>query len=96
VLGSCCQNDPDTSIIELAPAVGLASSTNTNATALTEAWRLLTQAAQNNEVNVAVGPFRYDLVDIGRQVLSNIFADGHGLSMAVGRRWVSVCARVWL
>lgn len=45
--GVYSQNGIDVSIVELAPSVGLDSSTNTNATAVTVAWRLLQQAADN-------------------------------------------------
>eukprot|EP01116_Phalansterium_solitarium_P014753 TRINITY_DN3255_c0_g1_i3.p1 TRINITY_DN3255_c0_g1~~TRINITY_DN3255_c0_g1_i3.p1 ORF type:complete len:411 (-),score=159.42 TRINITY_DN3255_c0_g1_i3:79-1311(-) len=46
-----------------------------NATAILQAFRLFITAAANNEVDATLSTFRYDLVDLGRQVACNLFAD---------------------
>ena len=63
------------SIIDLAPNFGLRYFTAQNATGILEAWQLLYQAAITKEIDPSVGPFQYDLVDIGRQCLVNLFFD---------------------
>lgn len=57
------------------PAFNIAVDTSFNVSGLTEAWRLLYEAAVNGEVNSTVGPFQYDLLDIGRQCLVDLFYD---------------------
>ena len=42
---------------------------------LIEAWKLLYQAAVSGEVNSTIGPFQYDLLDVGRQCLVDLFYD---------------------
>ena len=39
------------------------------------AWKHLVTDARNGELNPKVGPLRYDIVDIGRQMIVNMFAD---------------------
>lgn len=48
---------------------------NFDAGNISEAWRLLLTEAINNTLDPSVGPLRYDIVDIGRQVLTNLFTD---------------------
>ena len=47
------------------------------------------------QLDPTVGPFRYDVVDVGRQVLSNLFADVHVMNMLVcelsHRPWCCIC-----
>lgn len=38
-------------------------------------WKNLMMAVNDKSVDVSIGPLRYDIVDIGRQTLINIFAD---------------------
>eukprot|EP00054_Salpingoeca_dolichothecata_P008009 m.45743 g.45743 ORF g.45743 m.45743 type:complete len:799 (+) comp17449_c0_seq1:3-2399(+) len=83
--GAYHQNGIDVSEIEQSPAVGTSSGHSTNATAILEAWRYLQAAAK--EVNPAGGPYLYDLTDVGRQVLSNFFADVHTLNELAFQRW---------
>lgn len=75
------QPNPDTSEFTQEPTVGLTSSRNANATAVTMSWRLLVSAGVSGEVDVTVGPYRQDVVDFGRQHLSNLFSDVHTMNM---------------
>jgi alpha-N-acetylglucosaminidase len=77
----------DVSIIEEEPSINTYTSRNTNATATTEAWRGLIAAATKGEVSAEVGPFLYDLTDVGRQVLSNTFGDLQGILCAHVTLW---------
>ena len=63
------------SLMDVAPSFGLSYYTRPNATGILEAWQLLYQAAITKEIDPSVGPFQYDLVDIGRQCLVNLFFD---------------------
>eukprot|EP00052_Salpingoeca_macrocollata_P022042 m.190307 g.190307 ORF g.190307 m.190307 type:complete len:803 (+) comp21696_c0_seq6:142-2550(+) len=66
----------DTSIVEFNPSnVGLRQPHNTNATLIAQAWYHLFNAGLSGEVDTGLGPYQYDLVDVGRQVLLNFFDD---------------------
>lgn len=39
------------------------------------AWKILMTAVNDKKLDISIGPLRYDIVDIGRQNLINIFAD---------------------
>jgi alpha-N-acetylglucosaminidase len=49
-----------------------------DATTIVEAWRALARAAERG-VAPRNGPFEYDLVDLTRQVMANLFFDAHVL-----------------
>jgi len=69
----------DTASLESYPSVGDGMSHNTNATGILAAHRLFVQAALGGEVNASAGTFSYDLTDISRQVLVNVFSDAHAM-----------------
>ena len=46
-----------------------------NTTGLVAACKLLYMAGLMNEVDQTLGTYQYDLVDVGRQCLANIFCD---------------------
>ena len=48
-----------------------------NTTALVQAWKYMSAAAIVGDINPQRSTFRYDLVDIGHQCLSNLFVDVH-------------------
>jgi hypothetical protein len=50
---------------------------DTNATSIVAAWRLFTSAATDGSFPGAAknGPYLYDLVDLTRQALANLFCD---------------------
>lgn len=62
------------SLVVLGPGLKMGLSTGMNATGIVEAWLLLYQAVMEGQID-AVGPLHYDLVDIGRQCLTNLFYD---------------------
>ncbi len=73
--------DMDTSVFTQSPAVGLTSSRNTNATAITQAWRLLVAAGVGGEVDATVGPYR--------QVCASPWVPANGVPGVPGvRGWV--------
>ena len=39
------------------------------------AWKILMTAVNEKKLDVSIGPLRYDIVDIGRQTLINLFVD---------------------
>ena len=47
-----------------------------------QAWKVLSTAVLNKQLDGTIGPLRYDLVDFGRQVLVNLFADVYALHQA--------------
>lgn len=61
--------------MNLAPQFGLEYYTKLNATGIVQAWQLLYQAGVAGEVDPNLGTFQYDLVDIGRQCLVDLFFD---------------------
>ncbi len=42
---------------------------------LADAWRMLVTAVNDGKLDASVGPLQYDIVDIGRQILMDLFAD---------------------
>ncbi len=70
----------DESIIEDTPGTG-SGSRNGNATGLVVALRLFT-AAFAGELDAATGPASYDLTDLARQTLCNLFQDVYGVFAA--------------
>jgi hypothetical protein len=69
----------DEASLELYPTVADQMSRNTNATAILAALRLYVAAAAGGEVDATTGPFSYDLTDLSRQFLVNLFSDAHAL-----------------
>lgn len=63
------------SIATRAPNFGLSSDTSFNPGKIADAWRIIVSATVERKLNLFVRPLRYDIVDIGRQVLMNLFAD---------------------
>ena len=63
------------SVVDRGPGFNMAVDTDLNTTGLVQAWGLLYQAGISKEVESAVGPYQYDMVDIGRQCLVNLFYD---------------------
>jgi alpha-N-acetylglucosaminidase len=78
--------DIDESIIEDSPG-SQSGSRNTNATGLLTALRLYQVAFSQEGLVATSGPASYDLTDLTRQVLCNIFQDAHdcALERGVGR-----------
>ena len=71
------------SLITQRPEFGLPSETSNDATTVVEAWELLHMAGVSNNSPA----WRYDLVDVGRQVMSNLFVDLYSLwTSAYNRR----------
>ena len=58
-----------------APTLNLKPYASLDPGKILQSWQLLTLAVERKEVNFSVGPVKYDVVDIGRQVLVNVFAD---------------------
>lgn len=69
--------DIDTSIIEDMPG-SESGSRNTNASGFVAALRLY-QEAFSGELDATTGPASYDLTDLTRQVLCNVFQDVYGV-----------------
>lgn len=69
--------DIDETPLENAPCFTCFSSRNTNATGILAALRLFVAAAENKEVDPSLGPYSYDLTDLARQALLNIWDDVH-------------------
>jgi hypothetical protein len=68
----------DESIIEDFPGSG-SGSRNTNATGILAAMRLYIAAFAGGQLDATTGPASYDLTDITRQVLCNLFQDLYGV-----------------
>ena len=68
---------PRRSIITTRPLLNLYQETAQPAGPLVQAWARLQQVAQKD-----LGAYRYDLVDVGRQVMSNLFYDFYRLWQA--------------
>lgn len=67
------------SIASHGPSFTLSSDTSFNPGKIADAWRLLVIAVNTKNLDASVGPLRYDIVDIGRQVLVNLFHDVYKL-----------------
>jgi alpha-N-acetylglucosaminidase len=90
VLATAAYNSAiDTASLEGYPSVLDTMSHNTNATGILAALRLFMQAAAGGEVNASTSTFSYDVTDLSRQVLINIFADAHAM---LGARFQSGAA----
>ena len=74
-----------TSLIDLRPRLNLNYWTAPNATGILAAWQLLYQAAESKQIDPSIGPFQYDLVDIGRQCMVNLFFDLYSSFVATYR-----------
>ena len=70
--------DIDQSIIEDRPG-GSSGSRNTNATGILAALRLFVTAFSNGGLDSTSGPASYDIVDLTRQNLCNLFQDVYGI-----------------
>eukprot|EP00118_Oscarella_pearsei_P005009 m.22289 g.22289 ORF g.22289 m.22289 type:complete len:807 (+) comp28318_c0_seq2:22-2442(+) len=70
--------------VEVRPAITMKPNYRSNTTALVEAWRLFVKAAHDIK---PTGPFLYDLVDITRQALLNLFSDFHSIFMISYQRY---------
>jgi alpha-N-acetylglucosaminidase len=94
LLPAAYTRDIDTSSVEKLPEVNEnaepGDSRNTNATGILAALRLFVQAAAAGEVDTTTGPWSYDLTDLSRQVLCNLFSDAHTL---LGIRWTAAQAQ---
>lgn len=94
LLDAAYTRDIDTSSVEKVPELmedgEPGYSRNTNATGILQALRLFVAAGQGGEVDITTGPWSYDLTDLTRQVLCNIFSDLHNLA---GQRWTSAQAQ---
>ena len=67
------------SIASHGPSLTLSSDTSFNPGKIGYSWKLLVEAVNDKMLDASVGPLRYDIVDIGRQVLTNLFADVYKL-----------------
>ena len=63
------------SIMDRGPGWKMTVDTGFNVTGLVDAWMLLYEAGKKGQVSPSVGPYQYDLVDIGRQCLTDLFYD---------------------
>ncbi|XP_062511112.1 alpha-N-acetylglucosaminidase-like isoform X2 [Corticium candelabrum] len=70
--------------VEVRPSITIGKNYSPNTTALVQAWRLFVQGALEIK---PVGPFRYDLVDVTRQALLNLFTDFHSMFMVAYQRY---------
>jgi len=77
---ACCLRR---AIIVLKPGLDLPLDTTMGATSLVDAWEYILKVEGSNQVNA----YRYDVVDVTRQVLANIFIDMYKLfQVAYARR----------
>ena len=63
------------SIATRGPGFTLSTGTVFVPAMIADAWQMLVTAVNEGKLDGSVGPLRYDIVDIGRQVLMNLFAD---------------------
>ena len=63
------------SLVDRGPGFGMTVDTSFNVTGLVDAWLLLYEASKTDTLSSIVGPYQYDLVDIGRQCLTDLFYD---------------------
>ena len=59
-----------------------------NTTGLVAAWKLVYTAGLMNEVDRTLGTSQYNLVDVGRQCLANIFYDLQKMVRVVHVAWL--------
>jgi alpha-N-acetylglucosaminidase len=71
-------SDIDTASLEDYPSIADSMSHNTNASGLLAALQLYITAATSGEVPMT-GPLSYDVTDLNRQVLVNLFSDAHAM-----------------
>jgi len=71
--------DIDEAPLEDEPSLTSFSSRNTNATGILAALRDFCAGLRAGEADAALGPVSYDLTDLSRQVLVNLFDDYHRL-----------------
>ncbi len=76
---ACCLRR---AIIVLKPGLDLPLDTTIGATNLVDAWEYILKVEEKNQVNA----YRYDVVDVTRQVLANIFIDVYKLFQAAYAR----------
>ena len=67
------------SIATRGPSLTLSTDTQFIPAFLADAWRMLMTAVNDGKLDASVGPLRYDIVDIGRQILMDLFADVYKL-----------------
>jgi alpha-N-acetylglucosaminidase len=73
------------SVLEHAPntTMDVAQLPGSNATLTCQALRFMAQAALDGGIDTRAAPFRYDLVNLARQVVSNVMGDTQRLSASV-------------
>ena len=76
------------SIASHGPSLSLSSDTRLNPGKIAAAWKLILTAINENKLNSSIGPLRYDVVDIGRQFLMNLFADVYKLYVSTVQFYV--------
>jgi len=64
-------------LVDRAPELSMESDLRFNPGNIAEAWRLLVSDTASNKLDPSVGPLRYDIVDFGRQTLTNLYIDLH-------------------
>ena len=69
-------------MIDRAPEFSMDYYSVQSATNISLAWEVLVNSAIEGVLNLSVGSLQYDLVDIGRQVLVNLFVDLHAMYTA--------------
>ena len=67
------------SIATRGPSFTLSTDTSFVPGEIADAWMMLVTAVNKGNLDASVGPLRYDIVDIGRQVLMNLFDDVYKL-----------------
>lgn len=67
------------SMVEKAPDFSMGYYSELSATNITAGWHALSSAALSGDLDLSVQPLQYDIVDIGRQVLINLFVDLHAM-----------------
>ena len=75
------------SMVESAPDFSMYYYSEISATNITSAWRALVGAVLSGDLDLSVQPLQYDLVDVGRQVLVNLFVDLHAMYNATYYRY---------
>ena len=63
------------SLVARHPEFNMAYDTRFAPFKIATAWQYLVTDVMNGKLNLKVGPLRYDIVDIGRQMIVNMFAD---------------------
>ena len=67
------------SIASRGPSLSLTTDTSFNPGNIATAWATLVNAVNDDKLDASIGPLRYDIVDIGRQVLMNLFTDVYNM-----------------